>query len=716
MVRQSFNIYKRDLKAIFTNYAVLITVIALCILPSLYAWINIKASWDPYSSQATSRIKVAVVNNDTGTTLNDKEINVGNEVVEGLKANTLLGWQFWNEKKAMKALEEGEIYAAIIIPANFSTNLTSVVTESIEKPEIKYIVNEKINAIAPKITIKGATGIQSTIGEEVVSTVSNIVLGKAKELGIEVEDVYLPRLMRVEDALIAIQGKFTEVNGLLNTTQDGMQKFSTFLNDMIDYMPQMEKLLIGAKDVVSSIQEFVNTLEVGTSTIAPTIKKDLGLVRDISSDIYSTVEGLEDLIASGSEKAPEVIDNIYPKVDALEKITSAILKILTGIDKIVESSRLDAAITKLEAVQTKAQMVKELLVTLKEKLQNGETPNIETLTQIQGVLEDVQAIASGLYDNFDTEILGAINSIFGKIDSTLGDTDTAITEVQNALPEVLNLMLKAQDILGKGNNALTEIKEAMPQLEEKVIELTDKISKVNKDARLKDLLALLRDNVETRTEFLANATNIVEETIFPMGNYGSQMAPFYSSLAAWVGLTILVSMISVEVEGEYKSHEVYFGKLMTYLTITLVQGLVIALGDLYLLKIYCQNPMLFILGMLYIALCFTFVVYSLVSVFGNVGKVVAIILMIIQVAGSGGTFPVQLTSNFFISVNPYLPFTYAISFLRESIGGVVQSILWKDITVLGTFIAIALVFSLIFKKYINKAIAGFTHKYHEGGL
>ena len=277
-------------------------------------------------------------------------------------------------------------------------------------------------------------------------------------------------------------------------------------------------------------------------------------------------------------------------------------------------------------------------------------------------------------------------------------------------------MLKAQDILGKGNNALTEIKEAMPQLEEKVIELTDKISKVNKDARLKDLLALLRDNVETRTEFLANATNIVEETIFPMGNYGSQMAPFYSSLAAWVGLTILVSMISVEVEGEYKSHEVYFGKLMTYLTITLVQGLVIALGDLYLLKIYCQNPMLFILGMLYIALCFTFVVYSLVSVFGNVGKVVAIILMIIQVAGSGGTFPVQLTSNFFISVNPYLPFTYAISFLRESIGGVVQSVLWKNITVLGIFIAIALVFSLVFKKYINKAIAGFTHKYHEGGL
>lgn len=716
MFRQSLNIYKRDLKAIFTNYAVLITVIALCILPSLYAWINIKASWDPYSSEATSRIKVAVVNNDKGALLNNKEINVGNEVVEGLKENTLLGWQFLSEKEAMKALEEGNIFATIIIPQNFSGDITSVITHSIKKPEIKYIVNEKINAIAPKITIKGATGIQTTIGEQVISTASNIVLTKAKELGIEVEDVYLPKLMTVEDILVSIEGKFSEVNELMNTTQESVQRFSNFLGEMIDYIPQMEKLISGAKDTVSSIQEFVNSVEVGINTISPTIKKDIGIVRDLSSDIYSSIESLEGLIASGSEKVPEVIDNIYAKVDGVEKITNAILKILRAVDKVVDNEALDRSITKQENILSNTQSIKGILTSLKEGIQNGEILDNEKIDRMKGLLGDINDISTRLYDNFDTEILGAINSIFGNIDTLLQDTGTTITDVQNVLPEVLDLMVTARDILGKGDNTLNQIKDVLPTLEGKVTELANKISKVNKNTEIKDLLSLLKDDVESRTEFLANSTNIVEETIFPMGNYGSQMAPFYSSLAAWVGLTILVSMISVEVEGDYKSYEVYFGKLLTYLSITIVQGLVIALGDLYLLKIYCQNPMLFLLGMVYIAIAFTFIVYSLVSVFGNVGKVIAIILMIIQVAGSGGTFPVQLTSNFFITINPYLPFTYAISFLRESIGGVVQTILWRDITVLVIFIGGSILVSLLFKKYINKAIAGFTHKYHEGGL
>ena len=131
MVKQSLDIYKKDLKTIFTNYAVLITVIALCILPSLYAWINIKASWDPYASEATSRIKVAVVNNDQGSSLNGKEINLGQEVVDELKKNTVLGWCFLDEGTAMRDLKEGKVYASIIIPQDFSQSLTSLVTNTI---------------------------------------------------------------------------------------------------------------------------------------------------------------------------------------------------------------------------------------------------------------------------------------------------------------------------------------------------------------------------------------------------------------------------------------------------------------------------------------------------------------------------------------------------------------------------------------------------------
>ena len=155
---------------------------------------------------------------------------------------------------------------------------------------------------------------------------------------------------------------------------------------------------------------------------------------------------------------------------------------------------------------------------------------------------------------------------------------------------------------------------------------------------------------------------------------------------------------------------------MLFLTLSLIQGLVIALGDLYLLKIYCVHPGLFVGGILFTSLTFTFIVYSLVSVFGNVGKVVSIILLVLQVAGSGGTFPIQLTPKFFQVIYPFLPFTYAISFARESIGGVVESVLIKDVIIMCVYIVMAILISLFFKKPINKLLSGFSKRFEESGL
>ena len=175
MIKNVWTIYKEDLKRIFTNYAALIVILALCILPSLYAWFNIKASWDPYGQEATSQIKIGVINNDKGTEFNGKLINIGDQVVDQLKENDLMGWQFVDEAEGEKALEEGTFYATITIPDNFSQDITSLVTSDVKKGQIIYRVNEKINAIAPKLTSKGATGVQENINQTIVETVSGIL-------------------------------------------------------------------------------------------------------------------------------------------------------------------------------------------------------------------------------------------------------------------------------------------------------------------------------------------------------------------------------------------------------------------------------------------------------------------------------------------------------------------------------------------------------------
>ena len=221
MLKNIFKIYIEDLKRIFTNYAAFVVILALCILPSLYAWFNIKASWDPYSQEATSQIKIGVVNNDEGTILNGEAVNIGDQVIEELKKNDLMGWQFVSEEEAEKALDEGTYYATLTIPGSFSNDLTSLVTNDVHKGQIIYRVNEKINAIAPKLTSKGATGVQESVNETVIKTVSSVLLETGKSLGLEIQDTLLPKLASVANSLNELTTKFGLINETVAKANDG---------------------------------------------------------------------------------------------------------------------------------------------------------------------------------------------------------------------------------------------------------------------------------------------------------------------------------------------------------------------------------------------------------------------------------------------------------------------------------------------------------------
>lgn len=716
MVSNAWEIYKKDIHTVRTNSAVWITVVALCILPSLYAWINIKASWDPYASEATSRIKVAVVNNDEGAMLQTKAINMGEQVVTALESNNLLGWQFLKQEEAMQALRLGKVYAVVILPKSFSSDIVSLATNDIREAKIKYIVNEKLNAIAPKITSKGVSGIQTTVSQEVVKAVSETILEMAKELGIEIEDVVLPKLVEAGTILHDIESRFTNVNDLIETTEGGLYQFENVLHQAVERMPELEKLLIGVQEMIGSIDDFMRLSEAGLQKFAPTIKKDLTLLKEMSSELHRYAQGLSDLLTTDSEQALKMLENMLQRTKAMEQILSSLSRVLQGIQGITGTDDLQDVLARLEVVQDKLSEVRGNLEVVQQKMASNESPDQGLMGKVITLFEDMENIFTQLDEEAETVIMPKIQTIFNKVEIVTEEASKTVDGVKSDLPEVTNLLISAQEMIQKGEDTLGMVKEVLPQAEEKIIGLSHKIDEVNTNQRLKELITLIKEHVVQRSEFLANAAQIEEEVIFPMGNYGSQMTPFYSSLAAWVGLTILVSMIPVEAEGTYTSHEIYFGKLLTYLTLTLIQGLIIGLGDLWLLKIYCLRPWLFTLGILLIAITFTCIVYSLVSVFRNIGKVIAIILMILQVAGSGGTFPVQLTSDFFIHLNPYLPFTYAISLLREGIGGVVPRILYVDLIALSLFSIGSIILSIFLKKPMNKALQGFSQKVHEGGL
>ncbi len=690
-------------------------ILALCILPSLYAWFNIKASWDPYGQEATSQIKIGVINNDKGTELNGKAINIGDQVIDQLKENDLMGWQFVDEAEGERALEEGTFYATITIPDNFSQDITSLVTSDVKKGQMIYRVNEKINAIAPKLTSKGATGVQENINQTIVETVSGILFEAGKGLGLEIQETVLPQLSHVYDQLEELISKFGDMNSLVQTAHNGGIQLKDLIASIQTDLPLIETTITSAKTTITSLESFMDTSKSALSDFMPTLKNDLLLIQTIADELNTYVSQIEEAILSGSDKAPELIENLITKVESTQSLVQSFVKVLESFNKF-PAGRFDDLISQLQGVNGELDKAKDFLQQLHDTTVNGGEPNLTVLNNIKTLLSSVSSTASAIYNRFDSAIVPSLNNVIDQAYSTATNVLQVLKEAETKLPDVASLLNTAYEGADKGIDAIEYINSKLPEAENKVREVTAKLGDINESQSLQEVLTLLQEAVTERQNFMSSPVDLVEETIFPMHNYGTAMTPFYSVLAQWVGMTLLISMLSVHAKGEYRPSEEYFGKFLLFATIALVQGLIIALGDLYLLNIYCVNPGLFIVGILFTSITFTFIVYSLVSVFGNVGKVVSIILLVLQVAGSGGTFPIQLTPKFFQIINPFLPFTYAISFARESIGGVVENVLAKDIIIMCIYSVGAVLISLFLKKPINKLLQGFAEKFEESGL
>lgn len=712
-MKNIIKIFRDDLKDIYSNVALMIIIIGLAVLPSLYAWFNIKASWDPYGN--TSNISVAVVNDDKGTTLFDKDLNMGDKLVDQLKDNDSLGWKFVNKEEARKGVETGKYYASIEITPDFSKNIISVLSKDIHKAKIIYTVNEKINAIAPKITDKGASTIQDQVNKTVVKTASEAVFEILNELGISLQE-NLPMLTKVENSLTEVRNKFDKIDVVLNTASDASTQIAEISKLLQDDMPMIESTLKNSINLSSDVKEFLQGTKTSMNDIAPTIKNDIKIINEVSLSITSGIGDLITAIQEGYENAPELVDGMYNKVDNLVSISTTLSDFLQKLDKITPGTSLKNTINSINGIISDLNFAKETLINIKQQLENGQTPSLDKLNGILTVMKDVNKITGNLLNNYETQIVNPLNEIFSKGISVSSDVIVLLEKAQEKLPKINDILNTTLSFSGDADKAIAYIKEKVPEAKSVLDKLVSALSSVNNSKEMDDLVTFLKNDVVQQSNFLKEPVELVSKSLYPMANYGAAMTPFYTVLSLWVGVLLLTSLLTTEVHGEYKPFEVYFGRGLTFLTIALIQGLIVSAGDIYLLGVSVKSPTVFILLSLLISLVFTFIIYSLVSVFGNIGKAIVVILMVIQVAGSGGTFPIQVTPQFFQNVNPFLPFTYGIASLREAVGGIYKPNLSKDIIVLLIFLILAISLNVILKGPINKLLSKFTKKMSESRL
>ncbi|MGN0025870.1 MAG: YhgE/Pip family protein, partial [Clostridium sp.] len=396
-----------------------------------------------------------------------------------------------------------------------------------------------------------------------------------------------------------------------------------------------------------------------------------------------------------------------------------IIKSLEPLSKF--NNNLKEIINELNAVSTKLNSAIDIIAKVSDTVNNASPVDKSKLQEIKSLIEANKNIVSNILNNYDSLYIPAINKAIDELTNISDNSITLVNEAKSAIPDIESLLNNLDNALKLGKGDIEKLNNEMPKIKASLSNISSKLSSVNKDEAIDKLLSLLKNDWEAVSNFLGSPVEIKEEVLFPIPNYGSAMSPFYSTLALWVGALILVSLLTTEPHGfkeeiAFKPYEKYFGKLLTFGFIGICQTLILTLGDIFLLKCYVLNKGLFIGVSLLSSIIFILIVYTLVSIFGNVGKAIAVILLVIQVAGAGGTFPVEVMPSFFKKVNPLLPFTYAISAMREAVAGIVKSNLTRDIIMLLSYGVIFVLIGLFLKGPINKASRRFVEKLNESGL
>ncbi len=595
-MKNIFKIYNRDLQNIITNWVAIVVMLGLMILPSLYAWFNIKSSWDPYSN--TKSISVAVVNKDKAAFFKGQSINVGEELVNKLKINKNIGWKFVDEKEAEKGVKYGKYYASIMIPEDFSYKILSITRDKQEKPTLIYSVNEKSNAVAPKITSKGVTTIQSEVTKIFVKTVNGIIFEMFNKLGIELEKGK-PKLKDLMNMIFYVNDKIPEINASIDKLEKGAITLEEFIEKINKDIPLIKDTINRALSAGDKTKLFLSKSKEGINNAAPYIKQDLIIARKINSTAEVLIEEGVDLIGKNSSKARENLLSSKDKLTNVKEILNSILELIDIINRDKKNIIMNDFENKIKDMKERVNNKIENINTVISSIDRGEKVSVEVLNRLNNKANGIDSILEKTIEDFNPKIVPAINNVLNDLIVVADNTIQLLKNANENLPGATELLDKGYTGAEKGIKGIKILKSNLPSIEKSIGEVSNKLKTLDDDEKLNEIIKLMKSNAKIESDFISNPVEIKENRIYPIPNYGSAMAPFFTTLSLWVGALILVSILSVEVKDikgakKLKVHEKYFGRYFTFMTIAIFQALIVSLGDIYLLKVYVSNKSIFI--------------------------------------------------------------------------------------------------------------------------
>lgn len=821
-MRNVFTIFKNDFRALTRHFLAFLIILAILFLPALYAWFNIYAFWDPYGK--TKDVNIAVVCNDRDYMDEDgKIINIGNQLVEQLKADKKIGYVFLDDAdKAVDDLYAGKYYAAVIIEPDFTYNMYNFLNEDMFSPTINFYQNEKTNPIAVKVVEAAGDNVKQLVnkayiqavvetlfdkfntfsegvqGDNTVSMLKNTLAKIDRNLA-QYDDTidqfvaannslvgtlnnsnstidYTIHLLGSERINISKQISYLEstkndlalineeVNTLLTNLQDSVQKAIYKLDrlynggedpdtvketlkelerqyqELIDYLTHSGISGSEAEDALSALNKVKDKITQLREQLGMNTQVDANAADQLKADyneitvptVYTAVTGYDYDDLKQAQTTEQSMDTMmtFMADDAKQRIANIqknvkIAKTTDDADareQALTAARDDTAVVtqELSALGTAMDAVEDAAGATDKKASKAAAQAADNTKDAGDIFDD---ILKGNRDIDLIEYLQVISDLLGNARVALTEIvypsiDTLLTNLQDSLGDLSSILLDLSDVMGKVppivnelgntfgavNNALVQVKELIGNYRTRITDALGVLNGDTDDTRLQQVLDFMNVDPQSIAEFFASPVTIRSESVYPVESYGAAMAPFYTMLAIWVGCIILNAILKVDTPIELigaTTGQKFFGRYLIFALLSLIQTMVIMTGDLVIFGMDCAHPGLFILSGVVTSLTCSMVAYSMAIAFGNIGKALFVVFLIIQIAGSGGSYPIELLPDFFQQVYLFFPFPYAINAMREAIAGLYHNNYLIYLLQLLLFFGVGLFVGLVLKRPLD---------------
>ena len=688
LVKKAFQIFKRDILRLLKNPVALVITIGICVIPSLYAWYNIVANWDPYGN--TANIKVAVANNDQGTS-NEYvgELNAGDETVSKLKENDQLGWVFTDADAAVEGVKSGEYYAAIVIPDDFSANLTSMLTGTFTQPQLEYYCNEKKNAIAPKVTDTGAQTVEEQINETFVATVSETLVEKiqnaASDLdaqGTETQGGILENVQRSNRALQDVRDALAGMQKTIATSKEAGAKADETLAALSGQIPSLVNALDKGDALLASARTSSRNF---ASSLNTTLSHGLTQMGKVSSNANVAVGKLSGAISAAGGKVDGALADVQMVINDVNGIIIDIREI-TGIDGGLILSALEEQLAEL-------QTLKDALQDQSTDIQNSAGAIAGAVSSLDSATQQGISAMEGVQQDMASTVLPQLSQGMDSFSEVSGDLTGVVTSLEPTIAQARGVLAQLTTTLGQASSTMSQADSSLEKLQGTLSTAANDVAALRASESLDKLDEILGASSADLADLMSSPVTLTTKAVYPVSNYGSGVAPFYTNLALWVGGCVLIAIIKLEVDGEgigaFTATEGYFGRWLLLVVLGFAQAFIVCCGDL-VLGMQCLRPELFVLAGIFTSFVYVNIIYALASAFKHIGKALVVILVIVQIPGSSGMYPIEMMPDFFQYLHPLLPFTYGISAMRETIGGMYGMDYAINLGVLAVFLAVAL--------------------------